>query len=116
MNSEEKKFDIPLTVSELGIIIDALNSHYIKSVNRLQKREDRTGEPRKLKDTKRLADIQMVLQYVLLKRNIVTNQLNEAVAASAGIQQNKEGEEEEVSNSSGEQELAGDEGETTSDT
>jgi outer membrane receptor for monomeric catechols len=76
---------LPVTLAQHEIIVDALNTHYAKLVQRTVRHEEKTGSSRTRETIKKLAQIQETLQYITLLYNVKTLKLNEDVARSGGL-------------------------------
>jgi hypothetical protein len=64
IHTKERK-NVPLALDELGILSLALNELYNKVVRKLE----RSKQPRGIKQTQELGEIQEVLQYIAYVRN-----------------------------------------------
>jgi hypothetical protein len=94
MTDKERNI-LPVTVAQLEIIVEALNSHYVWQIREVAEYEEEQQQSRSEETIKRLAKIQETLQYVSLILNIRTKKLNEDVARSAGLTLDESTPEEE---------------------
>jgi hypothetical protein len=100
-SENQKREELPVTLAELKIIVEALDSHHKRSIKKANRHYKKI--PRPVEASKELGKIQETLQYCTLIMNIRTNKLNEALAESAF----------QATLHPGEKELAGDKGEET---
>lgn len=87
MTSEEeerkKRMPVQLNLDDLVVLVEATSVFYEKKLNKAKKHK---GPVRPKEVTKELAKVQETLQLITLVQNVRTNQINEALRESAGIE------------------------------